>query len=1177
MVNPQGYIEIVMNTNIDELQVGDWLNVDINIKNKSEFMLDNGLFRLTVDEGIFNLLDNNFEGCINDYGSIGTVNPNSMINISIPLKVKNIPQDLISQVYCDVNFNFINDSSIIEDISCKSKFYSIFFAHPYTFSKDDFKYYVDKTEVFENDIVNHTIEINNNSKVDIKELLLYNISKTKFEFVCNSLKINGMYQMDGNVLQGIHLDELECQENLKIEFKTKTLKALEDINFRFCIEYKVRQHNITQKSENVNLKMMYPLISINSFIKNPSKYSAYIGDIIEFKIEVANIGTSDAVNVIIKDKIDNSLEYMENSLYIDYVRDAKSSLFEGIKIKRLKPNEKKIITYRAKAININANRKSNAICIYSNYEGASPISVKSNCSEIIISGAKIGNNNIKKEFSTNHLQLGDIVSVCIEVDNTGNIDCESIKIQDEINNCIEFIENSLKINGAILEGADIYNGVCIDRLEPQKQMIVTYQLKVVNIPKPNPIIDKTILSYNYLHNNVIKSKYVSSQKTKLYVYNPNLYIEDRAYEKTNETLIKLCNKDEYLYFNLILENKGNIGLENIFFRMNFPEELNIDYKSLIVNNSSYNKIIDNKIILPNLNVSQQSFINFKAKYSYIKDYNLDTTMYFEYEFKDLDRKNTYKNIKKFKHNILVVNAELEISKSLSHKEIYKDEEFTQSIVIKNIGNIRCENLKINLNQSEYLNKKAKKYFLNGKEIPKFDILNLGELDVEDIINIDINYMIDHINEYDEIINESYLSATYNSFENEVNIIDTVSNKLKLKLKNPSIDIVGKCNYDVLFVGQKYKYIYNIFNDGNIDFEELKIKINAPKNIEYVKDSFKIDGESRKIESLYLSIDIEEVKVKHFINVSFDFIVNDIDENKNLELNAIVDAKYKVDNNNISKNFYSKDKELVVENKSLDIIKCASHEYLQKGDKLKIQNILNNTGTIDFYNIKIIDNNEVNLNFIKDSVYIDGENICEINPIDGINIDKLSSLDNVLISYEYEYLPKKYASNITHFSDIEYSYAIKNCKPKYEKQTSQKIYIEGGASTFKQFNIENKYVLESNEPDICDIVSAYTDAKIDRIHEVNTIAKQSIDNYNSTGKKVIIKGTVMNRVEYLIKEHHSSLYLLEKQHPFTISINIPIDYYSEDIDFKVKPEDVFCKKNNKRSIYISTLISIEGLI
>lgn len=1157
------YLDINLNSDINYVRINDVININITIKNNSKYIIQNGLLHLNIDENIFELQDKKYEACIDDFAAIGNINSQQIINIQIPVKVKNIPKHLSSSVSCSLNFHIINNNEFI-DLNEYSKEYYIKFNYNNILNDSRFTYTVDKKIVHVNDIVTHTIILSNEMQVELNNIILSTSSNNNLEFIPNSLKVNSVCRIGENIYEKIELGSLDYNENIVVEFKTLVNDKYKFIKNSFKVEYDIEDVRSFANSNVVEIKLLAPEFN-NSFYKSISNKEILLNDIVNLKIEIENTGDSSALDVILIDYLPKNLEYIENTLRVNGIKTDFNIFEEGIKIDKIKPLEKIIFTYKAKSKHIGKVQLEPAKILYLENTNSTEKETMSNCLNISIDGAKIGNNSITKQLSLYDAQIGDIITSTILIENTGNIDCESLKLYDKVNSSLEFIEDSLYIDGINQNNVDIFNGISIDRIKPSQTKTISYQVKVLDLPKPNPIVDIATLQYSFINKGAINSSSVKSNKSKIYINNPKLHIEDIDSIMINDSLSKIHHDSNEIKFNLVIENRGNVGLEDIYLKL--PKELSIKEDSIKINNLKYASLINNKINLYNLNVSQKTQIEFCGKYKNSVSFeNIECLLYFEYKFRGIESKKYFTKVQKLKENIILVNPKLCIEKSILNEDVEQGEELIKCIKIKNIGNVDFFNVEFNLNEPEFLEEFNPKYFIESYEVDKEDIFYINSLKVNEERTIYIKYKPNKSNLKLKDINKSVVKAKYKVLD-EIKQIQDFSNSLKLNLINPSLNIIGKSSAQELVIDEIYTYFFTLSNTGNVRLEYINLNVSLPECINYISDSLVINNKKIIGQNSLNNINLDSLNLNESIYVSFDFRLVDKHYNESISIEAKINSEYKSNNLFNKKVFkFKSDNKLLVQNISLDIVKCISEDYLEKNQTFKVQNILNNLGSKTLNDIVLKDNIDNNLTFIQNSVFVDGENINYINPIDGILIDKINPYENVLITYKYKYTPKILSNRIKHFSEISYSYYLNNGELKSKSEKSEVIYLNSYISVFKQLDIGYEYKLNSREEEIFEIINVFTDATIEDYYV--------IDN-NKDEKKVIIRGSLIHRIEYLGNQEYSSLYLIEKNHPFTSFINIPKENFNENMDFTVKCEDVFYKLNNKKSIFISNLICIEG--
>lgn len=1093
--------------------------------------------------------------------------------ITIKFKVNILPNKNVSSIIFNPSLNYKSLGNKL--VTLKSNALPISIKNTYLFDSDNFNYSIDKKEVLTNNVVTHEISITNTSKTYISNIFLANTLPLEFEFVANSLVVNDIYRVGEDLSKDIKLGDLEPDEHFIIRFKTAINSDIKEFDCLPKIIYDINRRNIVQYGNTCNIKVIKAYIDTCYFTKSQNKQSYNLGDIIDFDIKVINTGNIDATNILLFDKIPKHLELVDKSLTVNN-ESIDVNILNGIKIASLKPYEALEIGYKAKAIDIGLDEKSNATITYSYLNKTDVIKVDSNTLETSVIGAKICNNNFIKQVDKTSVQIGDTITTHLLIENTGNLDCSNIKIYEPLNSAVSFLENSVTINGENIFDLNIFDGIFIESLKAGNTLNITYQSKVIDYPKPNPIDDKAVLIYDYIKNNEIESMEIYSIRNKIYVSNADLSIIDNNSILEKNILTKYVLSNEDVHFSLKFENNGNVALEDIFLKIDLPDDFITDNQSIKINNHRYEGNLNNGIKVPNLNISQEMYIDFHIKCVDILYEYKDINIIIEYNFKDIKTKDILSKSTVLTQCIKMINPDIDIIKSYSDTHIELGREFNENIRIKNTGNIDLENVVLSLNKNECLEPARNSIFINGCYVKYEDIINLDKIDVGEIINLSIKYKANSVPSKSKSFSQSSVSANYSIVNNNcMSTITKSSNQLKLDLTDYNLSIKGKSNSAILMIDKLATYTFNVSNLGNIPCENIKIKIDIPDVTEYVQNSFTLNGKNLSVITLDKEINIKGLLPNESYNFSFGFIPLKSPYNNLLDISISIISRYHVDDEFIDKEFVSDTKPLEVESLNLDIIKSVSHDYLQSGDILKIHTVVQNSGSLFLFDIKLFDNEDKNLVFVEDSVCIDGEFAIGENPLSGLNIGSIPPADNKLISYEYEYIPSLCATEITHYSEVEYTCENKNLKP--EKIKSSILSIQGSISIFRQFNLDTNYKLKVHEPSISEIVNITSSATIDKYYDIESINKTSYENISSTGKKILLKGILTNTVEYLTKDDEKRLYLTSSETPFTTFINLPNDYDGENLNFLAKCSNTYKKLISDREIFISNLILIEGSI
>ena len=130
--------------------------------------------------------------------------------------------------------------------------------------------------------------------------------------------------------------------------------------------------------------------------------------------------------------------------------------------------------------------------------------------EEIVNPGSNNNQTIKKEALVicakkphkNKADLNDSITFAINITNLTSILAKNVVLKENLPAELEFIENSLKINGVQLHNFDFSSFTMnLGDIQMYSSLLITYKVKIVSIPKTNQIMYPSKLNFSYLNEN----------------------------------------------------------------------------------------------------------------------------------------------------------------------------------------------------------------------------------------------------------------------------------------------------------------------------------------------------------------------------------------------------------------------------------------------------------------------------------------------------------------------------------------------------------------------------------------------------------------------------------------------------------------------------------------------------
>lgn len=618
----------------------------------------------------------------------------------------------------------------------------------------------------------------------------------------------------------------------------------------------------------------------------------------------------------------------------------------------------------------------------------------------------------------------------IHLENNLNMKMYNLIIPITIPYYTKYKDGSLYINEEKYK-LNVGNTFIIPIFEVNNILDIKYEVVVEDIP-PQGSIDN-LITLSYLEDTYrSERKEIKSNKIKTMVKGVKLEIVKTL--NNNSLYI-----DDEIFEDIIIENKGNIKALNLIIKQIVPK--NIVIESIIINDSKLIEIYNYKSIpIGNLEPLKSVKIGLYGRVVGVNSSveNIVTEVEYSY-FNDYTDKYIPENIIDNNSAIYVkqgyigpINRE-ENALSLDKKIALIDEEVKLDFLLYNIGNIKVENVKLNLDVDEGV--KIIKLLLNDVDVNLEKITSLNEIRINDIppwgkIKLQGIVKIKNLEVEEKKINIKVEYKHFDEAKNQYRKDMYVSNEFKLKgygviLESPEGETVEKkCSRNFCEVGDIIEYRISLKNNGNIGGEKLFFREKLNNNSKFIKGSFKVNDNEIIDCDIYKGVDIGSLKCEEILNIQYKIeVLNPLGDwlisTSNLAYVEEVEAGLKV-NKNLE----------LIHNKTRIIYPMLSEkiygneiEVYRNEDKIIYNIELGNIGNIDLDNIRfsLYKSEELEL----EKIIINNEEI-DLNSIGNgdINIERIEQEEKKYISIILKVKKVSSNENLQVGGNIGYSYKLK---------------------------------------------------------------------------------------------------------------------------------------------------------
>lgn len=303
------------------------------------------------------------------------------------------------------------------------------------------------------DTLNYTVVLQNNGLVSDFNIILTDLIPQGANFVNNSIQIDGS-PTPGNPALGINLPTIPAGGSSTVKFSALVVNIPTNIplNNYAQIDYQFIASGTTPTTASIDSNIA--VTTLNTPLLRMTKTApslVSVGATLTYTINVSNIGTTTAKNLIIIDTIPDGTTFVPNSVTINGTPSPASPASPGITFGNLPNGFMFNFVFKVTVTSIppSGNILNQGVATY-NFDidpNTGRSSSSSNISNQTISSFASANlSGITKSVNKNYATTGDILVYTITIPNTGSITAFNVVVHDTVPNGLTFISNSVYVN-----------------------------------------------------------------------------------------------------------------------------------------------------------------------------------------------------------------------------------------------------------------------------------------------------------------------------------------------------------------------------------------------------------------------------------------------------------------------------------------------------------------------------------------------------------------------------------------------------------------------------------------------------------------------------------------------------------------------------------------------------------
>ncbi|MGL5149382.1 MAG: hypothetical protein ACRC7N_02265 [Clostridium sp.] len=1052
---------------------------------------------------------------------------------------------------------------------------------------DNFIKYANVKEATIGDRITFYIEGKNNGNLKLYDVILKDTINEVFKLVKDSTIVNGVKAYNTNFDKGILLESLNVGEKFSISYDVIVCDFLKEqikrsqLRFKFECEEDMDYISKVIESSECSLKIKAP--EIKSSKKFCNKRAGFLGDEVTTTILIENTGNLKCENLLVADKIPEYLSFIPNTLYINGEKIYSSDIGE-ISLKSIEGNSRVEISYRASICDIpKYNRNDNRVKVYYNYKVLSREYTKEEIfygEDIVVNGAIIKKNSIEKTVDRLYGIIGDEVTYTVSFKNEGNFSCERVYIKEEENISLEFIDNSLNINGEE-KPYNIFKGFLYGELNGNQRVNLTFRCKIISIPYSSVLQGFTHIEYEYRNENGLGrvKREVTAKSEEVIVKSAIIDNELGIFTKDAATSNVMVN--DKVPIRIHLRNMGNTDAYNVVVKDEVINGLEVIEDSFTIN-SVKEKYTGALINIGNLKVNEEREILYFAKIKKDIENSVCSKARVEYCFYGNDGGTLISaKGKSNKFTLSVFNPSLVITESVNKDSFEVGEILNYNVYLTNNGNIDLKDISLTLNIGDIEGLTLNELSINRRIIRGATLnseIHVGNIDKNESLSLCMKIELNKLLMKNTLFLKPKINGAYEG-------IDKVKTKVTFDTDGKEVCIslnkilVQKASSNCAYLkGDLVNYLITVRNDGTNTSENVVVYDDIIGE-GFVEDSLTINGYP-VLESFVSGIPVGALKQGECVYIRYSAIYG----NEYLPLEAVsvvrvtaefYDAKYGY----MKKEFYSDELRIILSKASLNIVKTSDKRVVAYGEEINFITTIENNGTIPLINLTLKENVSIGFEPVGSSIFVNGSKVIKGDCIKGFPLPAIKPREFLEVSTKYIYKNYKRTRKLFTDSVVEYDFSLEGVKEKYTLEgKSNRILLEGEIATFKNITIDHDILLCEDDVWVQEITDVIVVPKITKSYVVKTIKNTSFGNENLTGYKLIIRGVLEEKVEYIAGTEQESIHMIIHEERFSTSIILPEQHeINENVNINSLVHDVFSKVIDENKIQISVNLTVEGLI
>ncbi|RAN71252.1 DUF11 domain-containing protein [Bacillus sp. SRB_331] len=939
--------------------------------------------------------------------TIGSIAPNSSIAIAFQVTATSTPVQNPIANSATASYTFIADPNapiVSRNVTSNTTFTTINTATILS-SKQ-----VDKAFSHIGDTLTYTVTLTNNGNSSAQNVIFTDTVPSGTTFIANTFSINGIPQSGANPVNGVNIGSITAGTTVNVSFQvTVTSLPTENpiVNFSSTSYQLVSPPDAeTSISNPVSTQIREAILSMK---KNESLSFADVGQTAFYTTSIANVGNTDATNIVFTDVLPSGLTFVPNTLTVDGILQPNADPNTGVLLAALPPNEIYSIVFQVTVNSIPpinpAPNTASTTYEFTVDPGNPPVSNTASSNTTLL---QINNANIisTKTANLTFADVGNTITFTLNLPNTGNVAATDVTIIDILDSNLSFIPNSFTVNGQTIPNADLSTGVNIGSINGGNTAIVTFQATVTTLPTLNPISNFASTTYHYVVD-PSQSPITTSNQSNTTTTQINSAILTAQKNSTAETV----DIGQDIVYSVTITNSGNVSATNVIFTDLIPAGTSFEPNSFTLNGISIpNANIITGVPIDDIAPNESVIVAFHINANEIPPINPITnqaSVSFQHIVNPANPP-VSKNITSNSVTTKIESAILNTIKIGDKTFATIGDTITYTTTITNTGNISANNVVFSDPIPTWTQFVAGSVVVDGTPLPSASIISgvgINTITPNQIVTImfQVQIISNPTTFTPELQNLGFVNFQYNvgnSLQAQPGNVET--NVFVTSINSAILSAVKTANTAFSNIGDTITYTVLIQNSGNTNATNVNFSDLIPAGTTFVENSFSVNGSIIPGANPNNGVNIGTVSTNSSLTVTFQVIVtstppsNPITNVASIQFTFIVDPAAPPVTSTINSNGASTQ----INNATVTTVLEANRSIVSIGDIITYTATLTNTGNFPANSVLLINGVPVGAVFVPNSVTLNGISLPNTSPTLGIPVGIIVPGDSATITFQF---------------------------------------------------------------------------------------------------------------------------------------------------------------------------------